>query len=62
MTNEIKTGIGVAHSGTTLFSGDIVMSGYVVGTNSVLVVYQNQGTVTRDIGSGTLRVMVRKSP
>ena len=53
--------IGVSHS-TTLFSGDIVMSGYVNGTNSVLVVYQNQGVVTRDISSGTLRVMVRKAP
>jgi hypothetical protein len=53
--------IGVSHN-TTLFSGDIVMSGYVLGTNSVLVVYQNQGIVTRDIGSGTLRVMVRKAP
>jgi hypothetical protein len=53
--------IGVSHD-TTLFSGDIVMSGYVVGTNLVLVVYQNQGTLTRDIASGTLRVMVRKAP
>jgi hypothetical protein len=53
--------IGVSHS-TSLFSGDIVMSGYVVGTNSVLVVYQNQGLVTRDIASGTLRVMVKKAP
>ena len=52
--------IGVSHS-TSLFSGDIVMSGYVNNTNSVLVVYQNQGVVTRDISSGTLRVMVRKS-
>lgn len=53
--------IGVSHD-ATLFSGDIVMSGYVVGTNSVLVVYQNQGIVTRDVGSGTLRVMVKKAP
>ena len=58
-TNDIV--IGVSHGGTTLFSGDIVMSGYVVGTNTVLVVYQNQGSVTRDIASGTLRVMVKKT-
>ena len=52
--------IGVSHD-TSLFSGDIVLSGYVLGTNSVLVVYENQGIVTRDVASGNLRVMVRKS-
>jgi predicted nucleic acid-binding protein len=58
-TNDLV--IGVSHS-TSLFSGDIVLSGYVLGTNSVLVVYQNQGAVTRDVSSGTLRVMVRNTP